>query len=229
MPSILIAVTNNDKLGNTGKQTGWYLPEVAHPYDVFVSAGYSVDFVSPKGGNAPVDENSVQNYNKDPSCIEFLKNEVALNKLKNTIKPSEVNPKDYKTLFFAGGHGPMFDMPDCKEMAQLATSIYENNGVVGAVCHGPCGLVNIKLSNGEYLVKGKKVCSFTNAEEDAVKLSDAMPFMLETKLKERGGTFVGAGLWQVNVQVDERLVTGQNPASATSSGKAVVDLLNKLS
>jgi len=224
--AILIAVTNNNKLGNTGKQTGWYLPEVSHPYDEFVKAGFKVDFVSPKGGVAPVDEGSVKTYENDASCAAFLKNEEALKKLKNTFSPSQIKAKEYKALYFAGGHGPMYDMPDCKEMQQLATQIYENKGVVGAVCHGPCGLVNIKLSNGEYLVKGKKVCGFTNSEEEAVNLTQAMPFLLESKLKERGAIFVGAANWQANVQVDERLVTGQNPASASPSGKAVVDLLH---
>eukprot|EP01080_Neovahlkampfia_damariscottae_P010976 gene10976-3683_t len=222
---IVIIVTNHNQIGNTGKQTGWYLPEVAHPYHVFVSNGYKVDFASPLGGPAPVDEGSVTAFSEDKVSVEFYSNKKIQDEIQNSLKISDLNAKDYDALFFAGGHGPMYDIPQHEPVQKLAANIYENKGVVGAVCHGPCGLVNIKLSNGEYLVKGKEVCGFTNAEEDAMQLSKDMPFMLEDTLVSRGGIFKGAKNWQENVVVSERLVTGQNPASATLSGQKVVDLL----
>ncbi|KAH3872181.1 uncharacterized protein LOC127868703 [Dreissena polymorpha] len=220
---VIFVVSSNDKLGTTGKQTGWYLPEAAHPYEVLSKAGYQITFVSPKGGKAPMDEGSGQTFKDDAVCKEFLKHHVT--KLDKTVKASELKPADFKGLFYVGGHAPMFDMPAAKDIAKLAADIYENGGILGAVCHGTVGFVPVKLSSGESLVKGQTVTSFTNSEEDAVKLSSAMPFMLETKLRELGAKFVGADNWACNVQVSGRLVSGQNPASATKTGEEMVKLL----
>ena len=144
----------------------------------------------------------------------------------NTNIPTQVNASDYKAIFYAGGHGPMFDLPDNKDIAKLAVAIYENGGIVSAVCHGPVGLVPLMLSSGEHLIKGKKVTSFTNSEEEAVQLMSVMPFPLETKLTELGGNFIAADNFKANVQVDGRIITGQNPASATPVGDELVKQLS---
>lgn len=219
---ILFVVTSHDKKGSTGQPTGYYLAEVAHPWDVLHSAGYEIDFVSPKGGKAPVDGFNLE----DPINKKFWDNQTYRQKVENTMKPSEVDPSKYVAILYAGGHGTMWDFPDNQEIAEIARQIYEANGVVSAVCHGPAGLVNIKLSNGKYLVDGKKINAFTNEEEVAVKLDNVVPFLLESKLMERGAVFEKSGLWQKHVTVDQRVVTGQNPASAQAVGEAILQLLS---
>jgi putative intracellular protease/amidase len=221
---ILFVVTSHAQKGNTGQPTGYYLSEVAHPWSVLTKAGYEIDFVSPQGGKAPVDGLNLN----DPINKEFWENEAYRTKIENTKKPSEVNASDYVAIFYAGGHGTMWDFADNKELASLATQIYENGGIVSAVCHGPAGLVNIKLSNGRYLIDGKKINGFTNEEEIAVKLEKVVPFMLETKLIERGARFEKSGLWQPHVTVDQRVITGQNPASAHGVGEATLKELKKI-
>ncbi len=221
---VLFVVTSHDKKGSTGEKTGYYLSEVSHPWEVLYSAGYIIEFVSPKGGKAPVDGFNMD----DPINKKFWDNEVYRNKIENTMKPSDVNPKDYVAIHYAGGHGTMWDFLDNKEIASIASQIYENKGVVSAVCHGPAGLVNIELSNGKYLVDGKKVNAFTNEEEVAVGLEDVVPFLLENELIERGAIFEKSGLWQKHVTVDQRLVTGQNPQSAEGVGRATLAELKKL-
>lgn len=225
MLKILIIVTSHALLGTTGKPTGYYLSEVSHPYHEFKQAGYEIDFASIKGGDAPVDPKSLDM--KDAKNKEVWEDAKVRGKLKNTLKLSEVNPKNYKAVLFAGGHGTMWDFRTDKDVQRVIKKVYEAQGVVGAVCHGPSALVDVKLSNGQYLVAGKKVAAFTNEEEEAVKLTQVMPFLLETDLKKKGAVFVGKDKWQENVQVSERLVTGQNPASASLLGKEMIKLLRK--
>ncbi|RAW03511.1 type 1 glutamine amidotransferase domain-containing protein [Pseudochryseolinea flava] len=220
---ILFVVTSHDKKGSTGEPTGYYLGEVSHPWEVLHNAGYEIDFVSPQGGKAPVD-----GFNLDDSVNnKFWNDKTHRHKVENTLKPSQVNPKEYVAIFYAGGHGAMWDFAENVTLAEIAKIIYESNGVVGAVCHGPAGLVNIKLSNGKYLVEGKKINAFTNEEEIAVGLEKVVPFALETKLIERGAKFEKSGLWQNHVATDSRIVTGQNPQSAKSVGEAMLSLLSR--
>lgn len=221
---ILFVLTSHGQLGNTGKTTGYHLQELSHPWKVLTDAGLEIDFVSPKGGESPVDFfDLTEETNK-----EFWENETYKQKRENALKPSEVNPADYAAVYYVGGHGTVWDLPDNTELQQIAATIYENNGVVGAVCHGPSGLVNIKLSDGKYLVDGKKVNSFTNEEEIDMKLENEVPFLIETKLIERGAIWEGSSLWQAHVTVDQRLVTGQNPPSAKGVGEAILAELQKL-
>lgn len=218
---ILFVVTSHDKKGNTGESTGYYLGEVSHPWEVLHHSGYEIDFVSPKGGKAPVD-----GFNLDDAANNaFWNNNEYRYKVEHTLTPSEINPNDYAAIYYAGGHGAMWDFADNVQLAKIAQQIYEKNGIVGAVCHGPAGLVNIKLSNGKYLVDGKKINAFTNEEEAAVKLEKVVPFALETKLIERGAKFEKSGLWQQHVVTDSRVVTGQNPQSAKAVGEAILALL----
>ncbi len=220
---ILLVVTSNDKKGQTGEATGYYLSEVSHPWAVFKDAGYEMDFVSPKGGKAPAEGVDLE----DKVNAAFWGDPAYRSKIDNTKKPDAVSAGDYDAIYYAGGHGTMWDFPDNSELAEIARQIYERGGVVGAVCHGPSGLLNIQLSNGKYLVDGKKINSFTNAEETAVKMEKVVPFMLESKLIERGALFEKSDMWQEHVTVDRRVVTGQNPQSAKGVGEAIVKLLKE--
>lgn len=217
---ILFVLTNHDQKGNTGIKTGFFLSEAAHPWEI-LKDHYEIDFVSPLGGKCPVDGFDL----KDPVNKEFWENKEIQEKINNTMKPSEVNPADYVAIHFVGGHGAMWDFPQNKELAKIAAKIYENEGVVSAVCHGPAGLVNIKLDNGSYLIAGKRVAGFSNGEEKAVKLDKAVPFLLEDKLKERGAEYSCGPNWKEHVEHDGRLITGQNPQSATKVGEEVLNQL----
>lgn len=220
---ILFVVTSHDKKGNTGEDTGYYLGEVSHPWEVLHKAGYEIDFVSPKGGTPPVDGFDL----KDPVNKEFWENKEYKNKIDHSLQPSQVKPDNYSAIFYAGGHGAMWDFADNTELADIASKVYENGGIVAAVCHGPAGLVNIKLNNGKYLVYGKKINAFTNEEEAEVKLTNVVPFLLEDKLRERGAKFEKSGLWENHVVADQRVITGQNPQSAKSVGEAILKELSK--
>ena len=215
---ILFVLTSHGEKGSTGQATGYYLAEVAHPWEVLHKAGYEIDFVSPKGGESPVDGFDLG----DPINKKFWEDKTYHHKIENSFTPAQINPNDYVAIHFAGGHGTMWDFPDNSAIAEIAAKIYENNGYVSAVCHGPAGLVNIKLSNGKYLVDGKKVNAFTNEEEEAVGLTKVVPFLLESKLIERGAVFEKSDLWQTHVVVDQRLITGQNPASAQKVGESLL-------
>ncbi|KAL0490151.1 hypothetical protein AKO1_006673 [Acrasis kona] len=228
--TVLLVFTNHSELGTTGKKTGYYLPEAAHPYHVFKNAGYSIDFASPKGGKSPLDQSSVEAFKDDKASTEFLNDKEVQDKVNNTLRLSDVDPSKYSVVLFVGGHGPMFDLSDDQSSHDVVRKIYEANdtNIVAAVCHGPVGIANVKLSNGSYLVSGKKVTAFSNAEEDAVELSSQMPFMLETKLKENGALYEKAAEnWGAHVVGDQRVFTGQNPASASPLAEAIVSQLKK--
>ncbi len=218
---VLIVLTSHDTLGDTGKETGFYLPEVTHPLDAFTKAGLMVDFVSPKGGKAPMVGIDLE----DPLNKAFLDDSEQVSRVENTLNPAQIDPAEYGAIFYAGGHGTMWDFADNQELAAIAAAIYEAGGIVGAVCHGPAALVNLKLSDGKYLVANKTVAAFTNEEEAAVGLTDIVPFLLEAKLIERGANFTKVANFQVCVVECDRLVTGQNPASAAGVGEKMVELL----
>ena len=218
MKKVLFVVTSHDKKGDTGQPTGYYLAEVSHPWEVLHNAGYEIDFVSPKGGTPPVDGLDLE----DPTNKAFWENKESKSKIDNSLKPSEVKPENYAAIFFAGGHGTMWDFADNKELTSITAKIYDNGGIVAAVCHGPAGLVNVKLNNGKYLVDGKKINAFTNEEESAIQLDKVVPFLLENKLIERGAKFEKSDMWQPHVTVDQRVITGQNPQSAKGVGEAIL-------
>lgn len=219
---VLMVLSSHKELGNTGKTTGYYLSEVTHAYAVFEEAGYQIDLVSTKGGLPPVDGFDLE----DTTNKKYWNDKDFQKKLKNTLTPSAVNYQDYSVIYYAGGHGTMWDFPNNEELSTLAQKIYENNGIVGAVCHGPSGLLNIQLSNGEYLVAGKEVSGFTNQEEITVKLEEVVPFSLEDELLNRGALIRKGANFTEMVSVDQRLVTGQNPASAHKVATEIVTLIN---
>jgi putative intracellular protease/amidase len=221
--SILIVLTSHRELGDTGRETGFFVGEAAHPWKVFTDAGYTVDLVSVAGGVPPQDGLDAD----DPIQKEFLADERVAAQLAATRTPADVDPADYDAIFFAGGHGTMWDFPDDTRLAGLARDVYERGGVVSAVCHGPSALVNVTLSDGTPIVAGKRVSAFTNEEEAAVGLTDVVPFLLQTRLEERGAEHSGAPNFAAYVVRDGRLVTGQNPASATGVAEAVLEALSE--
>jgi putative intracellular protease/amidase len=218
---VLIVMTSQNISVSTGKPTGFYLAEVTHPLAVFEAANIPVEFASIKGGEAPVDaidldDTTNARYWNMPSFREAIKNTQAL---------STVDASKYSAIFYAGGHGTMWDFPDNKDVDRVTRQVYEQGGIVAAVCHGPAALVNVRLSDGSYLVTGKDVSAFTDEEEREADQETDVPFLLASKLKERGANHIGAANWQAKVITSERLVTGQNPASATGVAEAMLKLL----
>lgn len=220
---VLIVVTNHGDLGDTGEKTGYYLSEVSHPHHALKEAHLEVEFASPKGGHAPVDPKSMDL--EDPVNAAFW--EEHEESLTQTIPLAKIDPADYRAIVFAGGHGTMWDFPGNEEIHRITTAIYEGGGVVAAICHGPAALVDVKRTDGNHLVKDRRVAAFTNDEEEAVGLTEVMPFLLETTLVSRGARHVHAPNFTENVVVDGRLVTGQNPASALGVGREVARLLGQ--
>ncbi len=219
---VLFVLTSTEKLGDTGHKTGAYLSEITHAYDEFVRAGYEVDMISPLGGKVPLDGVKMD----DPLNATWMNDEEFLSKVEGTLKPWQVSAHDYGAIYFAGGHGTMFDFPENLQLQKLTSEIYENEGVVGAVCHGSAALVNVRLSDGQYLIKGHEISCFTNDEEETVGMEEAVPFLLQTRLQERGAHHTSAPRFACHVVKSGRLVTGQNPASAAGVGKAMVEVLD---
>lgn len=221
MKKVLFVLTSHDRKGNTGEPTGYYLPEAAHPWAILRAEGHTIDFASPKGGKPPMDGADAP----DMESLRFLRDGDVTRKIENTPTTADVDPADYAAILFVGGHGTMWDFPGDTHLARVAAAIYEQGGVVAAVCHGPAALVNLTLSDGQHLVSGKRVASFTDEEERAVNLHQVVPFLLESTLRQKGAIHQPAPNWQANVVVDGRLVTGQNPASASGVGQEIARLL----
>lgn len=222
---VLIVLTSQSQMGESQKQTGFWLSELTHPYYVLKDSGIEVDIASIQGGTAPIDPRSLEL--SDDTNQRFFNDAEIMRQVLSSRKLGDIKAEEYKAVLFSGGHGTMWDFPNDKNVNRLAREIYESGNVVAAVCHGPAALVGVTLSNGDYLVNGKKVAAFTNKEEVATGLDKDVPFMLETKLKELGAEHISGANWESNVVVDGRLVTGQNPQSATAVGEAIVDLLSK--
>jgi len=221
MTRALIVLSSHEQLGDTGRTTGFYLPEAAHPYKVFSEAGWTVEFVSPQGGKPPMDGVDLS----DPVQQAFLDDPQIAATLTATSTPDHIDPGDYDVIFYAGGHGSMWDFPDNTRLAEVAAQMYEAGGVVAAVCHGPAALINVRLSDGAYLIDGRAVAAFTDDEERAVGLAQVVPFLLQTRLTDRGARHTGAPNFKPYVVADDRLITGQNPASATGVAERIVALI----
>lgn len=226
MKKVLFVVTSHDKLGNTGEKTGYWTEELAAPYYELTDNGVQVDIVTPLGGEPPKDPRS-----EDPSAAtedtkRFDKDAALQEKLKNTRKLAEVDQADYDAVFYPGGHGPLWDLAEDKNSIALIESFYKHDKPVAFVCHSPGALKNVKV-DGEFLVKGKKVTGFSNTEEEAVGLTDVVPFLLEDVLKSNGGTYSKIENWQPYAVEDGLLITGQNPASSKLVAKKLFDRLNE--
>ncbi|KAF9055152.1 ThiJ/PfpI [Hymenopellis radicata] len=224
MPSILFVFTSCDK-NLLGKQTGWYLPEAAHPYYVLAPT-FTIDFASPKGPNPPVDEGSVQMF-QDTESVKFLSDETVKNKFANAKKISEVSAKDYDVIFYVGGHGPVIDLAADPVNAKLASDFYQAGKITAAVCHGPAALLNAVDAEGKSIFAGKEFTGFSNVEEVQVDAVKAVPFLLEDELQKKGGKYSKTEPWQPKVVVDGQLYTGQNPASAGPLGKRILEAFQK--
>src|SRR5512140_2271555 len=199
---ILMVVTSHDKLGDTGTKTGFWLEEFAAPYYTFIDAGAVVTIASPKGGQPPLDPKSDLPENQTRLTRRFRTDTAAQTELANTKKLADMSADDFDAVFYPGGHGPMWDMPNNATSIALIEAFVKADKPVAAVCHAPAALVNVRGKDGQYLVRGKRVTGFTNAEEEAVGLTAVVPFLLEDRLKERGGVYSNSANWASHVQVD---------------------------
>lgn len=219
---VLFVLTSHGTKGDSGQPTGFYLGEVTHPLSVLETAGIAVEFASIKGGEPPVDGLDLE----DDTNRRYWNDEAFRAAIRTTARLDDVDPDRYAAIFFAGGHGAMWDLPQSSAVDRVTRSVFEAGGAVAAVCHGPAALVNVRLSDGRYLVAGRNVSAFTDSEERAVGLDKTVPFFLASTLVERGATHHPAADWTSKVVVDGRLITGQNPQSATGVGEALRDLLS---
>jgi putative intracellular protease/amidase len=220
---ILCVVTSHPIRGDSGEPTGFAMVELTHPLEVFEAAGIPVEIASIRGGHPPIDFFDLS----DPVNDKFWKDKEFRAELAQSKILADLDPSRYSAVFFAGGHGTMWDFADNAAVQKVIREIWEAGGIVSAVCHGPAALVNATLSDGSYLVAGKKLAAFTDEEEAEVKYTKVVPYLLATTLKERGALHQPAPNWSENVVVDGRLVTGQNPASAHGVGKAILDQLTQ--
>jgi putative intracellular protease/amidase len=223
---ILMVVTSNNVMGATGKLTGIWAEELALPYYAFIDAGFAVDIASPKGGQAPIDPGSVKPEGQNvPSVNRMLYDEALKMSLTQTFKTETVDAKAYAAIFFPGGHGTMWDMATDAGTKGIVETADRNNIPIGAVCHGVSALVSARRSDGQPIVAGRRINSFTDAEEEAAGLTKVMPFLLESKLRELGARFEGAANWQAFAVTDGLLVTGQNPRSSELVAAGVLETI----
>jgi putative intracellular protease/amidase len=216
---ILFVVSSANFIGPFNRKTGNLLTEVAHPYEAFRKQGYDIDIYSVKGGEAPVEIFEAE----DPTNVEFLNGE-GFQKMKTTKSIEEVSIEGYDALFIPGGLAPVVDMPDNPTVHKIISSMWEKGAIVSSVCHGPVSLLNVKLKDGSYLVKGKNITAFSKAEELNYAAKD-VPFELEDALKEHGANYTSVAPWQPYSITDGKLVTGQNPDSASGVAEKVIALL----
>ena len=221
---ILMVITSHDQLGNTGRKTGFWLEEFAAPYFVFRDAGVQLTLASPKGGQPPIDPKSDLPENQTDAMARFKQDPAAQQALSQTIKLADVKAEDYDSIFYVGGHGPMWDLVDNPVSIALIEAFYNSGKPVAAVCHSPAVFHKVTYK-GAPLVKGKRVTGFTNGEEAAVQLTHVVPFLVEDELKRVGGLYEKAADWQPFAIVDGRVITGQNPASSTSGAQALLNVL----
>jgi putative intracellular protease/amidase len=224
---ILMVLTSHNVLGKTGRPTGFWLEEFAAPYYVFKDAGVEVTLASPKGGQPPIDPKSDLPENQTDAMARFKQDPVAQTALAHTVKLAEVKAEDFDTVFYPGGHGPMWDLAEDPISIALIEAFYNSGKPVAAVCHAP-GVLHKVVYRGEPIVKGKRVTGFANSEEEAVGLTDVVPFLVEDELKRLGGIYEKAADWQSFVVVDGRLITGQNPASSTAGAKELLKLARSM-
>lgn len=218
---VLCVTTSAHVKGETGISTGFWMAELTHPLAKLKDAGIAVEFASIQGGQPPIDGFDLN----DPANARFWADPDFRRAMRNTLRLVDVVPSRYSAIFFAGGHGTMWDFPLSEAVQRVTRDIYESGGIVSAVCHGPAALVNVRLSDGTYLVAGKRLTAFTNGEEAAVHATDIVPFLLASALVEHGASHQSAENWSENVIVDGRLITGQNPQSASGVGEALRDAL----
>lgn len=222
---ILIVLTSHDRLGDTGEKTGFWLEEFVAPYYVFKDAGTVITLASPRGGQPPLDPKSALPENQTDATRRFQQDAAVQAQLAATWKLDELTAADFDALFYPGGHGPMWDLADDPASIALIEAFNRAGKPVGAVCHAPVVLTEARAPDGVYLVNGRQVTGFSNEEERAVGLDRVVPFLLEDRLKDRGGHYRKGPAWAPHVEIDDRLVTGQNPASSVPVAQALLKLL----
>ncbi|APG59903.1 type 1 glutamine amidotransferase domain-containing protein [Christiangramia salexigens] len=223
---VLFVLTSHDELGDTGNKTGFWVEEFANPYYTLLDKGVDITVATPKGGKAPIDPSSDTPDAQTEDTKRFHKDEAAQKVINNTVKLSEVKEGDFDAVFYPGGHGPLWDLSQDTTSIKLIESFNAAKKPIGFVCHAPAALKNVKGENGEPLVKGKKVTGFTNTEEEAVQLTNVVPFLVEDMLKENGGEYSKAGDWEEYALTDGNLITGQNPASSGLVATKLYQMLN---
>ena len=222
---ILMILTSHDELGDTGKKTGFWLEEFAAPYYVFRDAGAEITLASPKGGQPPLDPKS-DAPDAQTAATDRFKNDVdAQAELASTHMLSDIDVTSYDAVFYPGGHGPLWDLAEDNHSVAIIEAAIAAGKPVAAVCHAPGVLKNVKAADGSPLVKGKTVAGFTNSEEEAVGLTEIVPFLVEDMLKANGGIYSKGDDWSVHVVEDGLLITGQNPASSEKAAKMLLDKL----
>lgn len=222
---VLMVLTSHDQLGDTGNKTGFWLEEFAAPYYVFKDAGAQITLASPKGGQPPIDPSSDDEGSQTDDTRRFKADEAANKHLANTEKLSTVDAADFDAIFYPGGHGPLWDLAEDADSKQLIETFYTAGKPVGAVCHAPAVFRHTVRADGKPLVSGLRVTGFTNTEEEAVGLTNVVPFLVEDMLKENGGTYEKDADWASFVLRDGNLVTGQNPASSAAAANELLALL----
>lgn len=220
---ILFVLTSHSALGNTGEKTGFWIEEFATPYYVLADAGASITIASPKGGQPPVDPKSELADAQTDSTKRFYKDNIVIDKVAYSLKLNDIKFEAYDAVFYPGGHGPLWDLANDKVSIKLIEDFYNNQKPIAFVCHAPAALINVKAENGEPLIKGKHLTSFSNTEEEAVQLTKVVPFLLEDELVKNGAHYSKGSDWSSYVKQDGLLITGQNPASSS----AVATLLLK--
>lgn len=225
--NILMVLTSHGQLGETGKQTGLWLEELATPYYAFRDAGAKVTLASPAGGRAPIDPSSEQPDKQTEATRRFRADSAAMQALERTYKLADIDPEAFEAVFYAGGHGPLWDLVENDDSLRLIETMYANGKPVAAVCHGVAALRDARGPFGLPLVRGKAVTGFSDSEERAAGLAEAVPFLVETALKEVGGNYSKAADWQAHVVTTGNLITGQNPASSAGAAKAVLEQLRQ--
>jgi putative intracellular protease/amidase len=223
---ILMVLTSHDQLGTTGRPTGFWLEEFAAPYFVFRDAGVELTLASPKGGQPPIDPKSDLLENQTSAMARFKNDDAAKKALANTRKLADMKAEDFDSIFYVGGHGPMWDLAESADSIKLIESFYNAGKPVALVCHSP-GVLRHVTYKGEPLVKGKHVTGFTNGEEEEVELTKVVPFLVEDELMRLGAIFEKVRNWEPFHIVDGRLITGQNPASSTGAAQALLAALGK--
>jgi putative intracellular protease/amidase len=222
---VVMVLTSHDQLGDTGRKTGFWLEEFAAPYYAFKDAGAEITLASPKGGQPPLDPKSNEPDFQTELTRRFEKDPETQQKLANTVRLDAIRPQDFDTVFYPGGHGPMWDLAEDPVSARLLETMVAAGKPIALVCHAPGALHHVKGPDGELLVRGKTVTGFTNTEEEAVGLTQVVPFLVEDELKREGAKFSKAEDWQPHVVTDGLLITGQNPASSGPAAKVLLDRL----
>lgn len=219
---VLFICTNHTDYPTKPQKTGLWLSELTHFYDEIADRNFALDIASPNGGRIPIDQRSINR--NDNINDKWYNNSLIRNKLENSLRLDEVNPLDYKLIYFTGGHGTMWDFPQNTLLQDITRQIYENGGIIAAVCHGVSGLLNVRLSDGTELIKERQITGFSNLEEKLVRLDSEVPFLLEDALKQKQALYSKSLIpFLPHIEVDERLVTGQNPLSARKVGRKVVE------